>query len=44
MTSTLSRYVMRAVLGTTLLVMLVLLTLSGLYIFCLLYTSPSPRD
>jgi lipopolysaccharide export system permease protein len=33
MTSTLSRYVMRAVLGTTLLVMLVLLTLSGLYIF-----------
>jgi len=33
MTSTLSRYVMRNVLGTTLLVMLVLLTLSGLYIF-----------
>src|SRR3954471_4137483 len=33
MSSTLSRYVMRAVLGTTLLVMLVLLTLSGLYIF-----------
>jgi len=31
--SILSRYVMRAVLGTTLLVMLVLLTLSGLYIF-----------
>ena len=33
MSSTLSRYIMRAVLGTTLLVMLVLLTLSGLYIF-----------
>ena len=33
MTSTLSRYVMRAVLGTTMLVMLVLLTLSGLYLF-----------
>src|SRR5262245_63166479 len=33
MTSTLSRYVIRAVRGTTLLVMLVLLTLSGLYIF-----------
>jgi hypothetical protein len=33
MSSLLSRYVIRAVLGTTLLVMLVLLTLSGLYIF-----------
>jgi uncharacterized RDD family membrane protein YckC len=33
MTSILNRYIIRAVLGTTLLVMLVLLTLSGLYIF-----------
>jgi lipopolysaccharide export system permease protein len=33
MTSILSRYVIRAVLGTTLLVMLVLLVLSGLYLF-----------
>jgi lipopolysaccharide export system permease protein len=33
MSSILNRYVIRAVLGTTLLVMLVLLTLSGLYIF-----------
>ena len=33
MTSILSRYVIRAVLGTTLLVMLVLLALSGLYLF-----------
>jgi lipopolysaccharide export system permease protein len=33
MSSILSRYVIRNVLGTTLLVMLVLLTLSGLYIF-----------
>jgi lipopolysaccharide export system permease protein len=33
MTSLLSRYVIRSVLGTTLLVMLVLLVLSGLYLF-----------
>jgi lipopolysaccharide export system permease protein len=33
MSSILSRYVIRAVLGTTLLVMLVLLVLSGLYLF-----------
>jgi lipopolysaccharide export system permease protein len=33
MTSILSRYVIRSVLGTTLLVMLVLLVLSGLYLF-----------
>ena len=33
MSSILSRYVIRAVLGTTLLVMLVLLALSGLYLF-----------
>src|SRR5215208_7900019 len=33
MSSILSRYVIRAVIGTTLLVMLVLLVLSGLYLF-----------
>ncbi|HEY7640906.1 MAG TPA: LPS export ABC transporter permease LptG [Steroidobacteraceae bacterium] len=33
MTSLLSRYVIRSILGTTLLVMLVLLVLSGLYLF-----------
>lgn len=33
MTSLLSRYVIRAVLGNTALVMLVLLALSGLYLF-----------